>query len=494
MKMTAGRRALDKIYKRRDRYEIPEWQRGEVWTDDRKQQLVDTILRGWKLPKFYFLKLSDDQCEVVDGQQRLNAIYEFFANDLSLSEESTKLFGGPYYKDLRATYSDGFDDFEIEFDEIEQATEEEIKQFFQRLQQGLPLSSSEKLNSVHSKLRDFCKSLTKHGFFSNSISLADTRFAHFDIATKVAAIEVEGIDTSLRFDELLEIFESQKSFSSTSAVAKRIKGALDFLLSAFPQKDQALKNRTVLQSVLSLACRLVQTGKSKGLEKRFATFVRWFLDELGRQVELGQKATDYDFIRFQKSINANVKGGPRARQEILLRKALMHSTALSDAFDTNVIASSGLSNRVKELAAKVGAHIGRLNSAYASSHGEDLFKATNKTTQALLNLGKSAVDLSGYTDFIDALYFLFRESVGLRLGATLPQSFVDVNTLRTDLQHDVDHGEQGKVRAKRKKIGTTFKQYSGAKSPQVLEPSRFVLVQANLLSAVELDLTNLVIP
>lgn len=28
MKMTPQRRALDKIYRRRDRYEIPEWQRG----------------------------------------------------------------------------------------------------------------------------------------------------------------------------------------------------------------------------------------------------------------------------------------------------------------------------------------------------------------------------------------------------------------------------------------------------------------------------------
>lgn len=494
MKMTAGRRALDKIYKRRDRYEIPEWQRGEVWTDDRKQQLIDTILRGWKLPKFYFLKQSDDQFEVVDGQQRLNAVYEFFANELPLSSESTKIFGGPFYKDLRAKYSDDFDDFEIEFDEIEEATEEEIKQFFQRLQQGLPLSSSEKLNSIHSKLRDFCRTLTKHGFFTASITLADTRFAHFDIATKVAAIEVEGIDTSLRLDDLVDIFESQKNFSSTSAVAKRIKTALDFAMAAFPQQEPTLKNRTVLQSVVSFSCRLVETGKSKGLEKNFAAFVRWFLSELGRQVELGQKATDYDFIRFQKSINANVKGGPRVRQEILLRKALMHSTTLSDAFDSSVVASSGLPSRVKEISDNIGAHIGRLNSAYAAIHGEDLFKATNKTTQALLNLGTPITDLTSYSAFIDDLYFIFRESVGQRLSTALPQSFTDVNILRTDLQHDVDHGEQSKVRAKRKKIGTTFSQYSGAKSPEVLEASRFVLVQANLLSAIELDLTNLSIP
>ncbi len=30
MKMTAERRALDKIFRRRDRYDIPDWQREEV--------------------------------------------------------------------------------------------------------------------------------------------------------------------------------------------------------------------------------------------------------------------------------------------------------------------------------------------------------------------------------------------------------------------------------------------------------------------------------
>ena len=80
MKMTARRRALDKIYKRRDRYDIPDWQREEVWSKGRKQKLIDSILRGWRLPKFYFLLTSDEpeEFEVVDGQQRLLAIWEFF--------------------------------------------------------------------------------------------------------------------------------------------------------------------------------------------------------------------------------------------------------------------------------------------------------------------------------------------------------------------------------------------------------------------------------
>jgi len=31
MRITAQKRAIDKIYKRRDRYDIPEWQRDLVW-------------------------------------------------------------------------------------------------------------------------------------------------------------------------------------------------------------------------------------------------------------------------------------------------------------------------------------------------------------------------------------------------------------------------------------------------------------------------------
>jgi uncharacterized protein with ParB-like and HNH nuclease domain len=90
MEMKTGTRVIDKIYKRRDRYEIPEWQREVVWGDSKKQNLIDTILRGWKLPKFYFLRITENPegYEVVDGQQRLSAIYEFSDNELLLSEST----------------------------------------------------------------------------------------------------------------------------------------------------------------------------------------------------------------------------------------------------------------------------------------------------------------------------------------------------------------------------------------------------------------------
>ncbi len=92
--MASDKRELDKIYKRRDRYEIPDWQREKVWDVARKQSLIDSILRGWRLPKFYFV-ISDTNpptYEVVDGQQRLAAIFEFFADELELSDETAEKF------------------------------------------------------------------------------------------------------------------------------------------------------------------------------------------------------------------------------------------------------------------------------------------------------------------------------------------------------------------------------------------------------------------
>jgi Protein of unknown function DUF262 len=347
--MTAEHRAIDKIFRRRDRYEIPDWQRGEVWDTAKKQRLIDSILRGWKLPKFYFVAVSDENFLVEDGQQRLASIYDFFSDDLALSPESATQFGGTVYSSLSRKVADSFDDFEIEYDIIQDATDEELKEFFLRLQEGMSLTSSEKLNAVHSKLRDFCRKSATHAFFTEVIAVPNTRFAHFDIMAKVAAIEVEGIATGLRLDDVKQVFVSHSNFAATSAVARRIRAALDFLYTAFKGNGSPLRTRTIVQSVITLACKVVATGRSAGVEAKFQKFLGTFTAELAAQVEMGPRATDTDYIMFQYSVNANVKGGAQTRQEILLRKLFRIAPDLADVFDPSIIAESGISARITVL-------------------------------------------------------------------------------------------------------------------------------------------------
>jgi uncharacterized protein with ParB-like and HNH nuclease domain len=57
----------------------PDFQRPPVWSRGQKQLLIDTILQGYDIPKLYWRKTSNrpERYDVVDGQQRLRAIFEF---------------------------------------------------------------------------------------------------------------------------------------------------------------------------------------------------------------------------------------------------------------------------------------------------------------------------------------------------------------------------------------------------------------------------------
>ena len=393
MKMTSDEIAIDKVFRRRNRYDIPYWQRQKVWNREKKQRLIDSILRGWKLPKFYFIDVSGESYLVEDGQQRLNAIWEFFSNDLPLSDESAAQFGSRFYRDLKQKVMDSFDDFQIAYDVISGATDDELKEFFQRLQGGMTLNSSEKLYAAPGKLTDFCRTMANHKFFKHTVAIPDTRYAHFDIVAKLATVEIEGPDAGLRLDDIRKVFEEQAAFAPTSAVGKRIKAALDFLSKAFNGKGSLLRTRTVVQSLCTLACKLVGTGRSTGHEGELQRFFETFMTELAVQVEMGQSATDSEYVTFQRSVSANVKGGARTRQEILLRKLFRIAPHLAEVFDPSVVVESGVTGRLTALGASIGELVGQINGRHNASKGEDLFRATNKTTQAFLRIHKPVNDL-----------------------------------------------------------------------------------------------------
>ena len=495
MKMRSDKRELDKVYKRRDRYEIPDWQREEVWDLPRKQLLIDSILRGWRLPKFYFVASGTNPAsyDVVDGQQRLSTIFEFLNNELELSESSAEKFGGKLYKELKPEVSDRVDDFEIDFDEILDATDEDLMEFFQRLQRGLQLNSSEKLNAVQSKLKTFCKKMSKHDFFKKKVAFSDKRYAYFDVLAKVATLEVEGLSAALRYADVKLVFEAQCNFSDQSQVAKRIKTALDFLASAISDGAKAFRSRSLTQSFITMVCHLQKDEILKGKEAQIAKFAESFVGGLAAEVEKGQLANDSDFIEFQKSINANIKSGPVIRNKVLLRKLFQFYPDFLVTADADVAAEADFSSEISKVAKDIRATLSNLNDLYAAKKGMDLFKATNKTAKSQVSIGEIVKSYSDYKTFIEHLYFLFWEGPGSKLPEK-PDSFKDVNTLRTEIEHDTDHGDEKAVHKKKIKHGEVFKKYAGVSSPVVAAPSQFPLLQLALLKAVHTDLFGLYMP
>ena len=41
----------------------PDFQRGEVWSDLKKKKLIDTILRGWKVPPIHMIVGNNEEIE-----------------------------------------------------------------------------------------------------------------------------------------------------------------------------------------------------------------------------------------------------------------------------------------------------------------------------------------------------------------------------------------------------------------------------------------------
>jgi hypothetical protein len=296
------------------------------------------------------------------------------------------------------------------------------------------------------------------------------------------------LETGLRFDDIKAIFETQTNFSAKSAAGKRITETLDYLDKAFLPKSPELRNRSLVQSIATLAAQIVRSGNSAGSEQRFYKFVKRFVAEYSEQVELGLKATDVDYVLFQRTINANVRGAAKIRHGILLRKLLRAEPFFVNLLDPAVVAESGVSADILRLGDSIGSLVEQVNTKYSAKHGEDLVKATNRTASAIRKSSKPARDYAAYQELISNLYFVFREGVGKRLDGNVPQSFRDINLLRTDAQHDIDHGKRSDVAAKRKKIAATFRKYVNGSTPTTLAPEHFPVFQASLLSAIEKDL------
>ena len=63
----------------------PEYQRRLRWTTAQKSRLIESLLLNIPIPPVFFYENDAARYEVMDGQQRLNAIREFFSGSFALS-------------------------------------------------------------------------------------------------------------------------------------------------------------------------------------------------------------------------------------------------------------------------------------------------------------------------------------------------------------------------------------------------------------------------
>ena len=60
------------------------FQRRRVWDEAKSSRLIESLLLNVPIPVCYFAELDDGSYSVIDGQQRLTAIYRFITNEFAL--------------------------------------------------------------------------------------------------------------------------------------------------------------------------------------------------------------------------------------------------------------------------------------------------------------------------------------------------------------------------------------------------------------------------
>lgn len=496
MKIERRARSIDKVYKRRDRIDMPDFQREEVWSDAKKRLLIDSIFKGWHLPKFYFRKLDDSSFDCVDGQQRLIAIWEFFDDILELDVETARRVGGAKYSQLPDDISDAFDDFEIDIEEIEDASDEDLEELFKRLQLGTPLNTAEKINAIQGELRDFCREMANRPFFRDKLLLKNTRYSHFEAVVKWAYVEARGIQSQMRYPQLDSLLRENRTFSHASDTAKRISGALDFLNMAFPEKCEPVRNRANTLSLCMLAGRIYAQGLIAPMDAEiFRNFISTFFTQLANEVEKGVRATDRELLRYQTAITSGSTSGDsiRARIDILTKRLATHHPRFSRLIGAYQAAADEVTRNLSELSSSARDILYSINRKYSAIHGEDLFKMTTESSAALATIGEPCRDTIQYGKLVDALYFLIYEGSGscVRLPSPPPDFSMDVKFLRAAIRHDFDHGREADVKKKRLCASEIFEGYSGKKSPEECGPEEFLCTHTRILEGLSRFLATL---
>lgn len=314
----------------------PDFQRPPVWGTSQKQLLVDTVLREYDVPKLYWRKTGSkpDTYDVVDGQQRLRAIWEFFDGGFKLPKHADPVDGesiaGCAYQDLPDDLRSKFDVYPLDVVVLEDTDDEEVREMFLRLQNGTSLKAQEKRNAYAGKMRDFVCELVKHPFFS-SFGFSNSRFAYDHVAAQLVCLEIQGGPTNVKNADLNRMYDSNRDFDNKSVVAKSIRRTLDFLASAFNAKTPELER----YNVVSLYCVVSEIRRQYVIAEIGSQFHDWFVSfeqfRLSQEAKAAEQNTDSEWISYREKISHSTDAADsiRWRMEFLLRNLLEHYPSLS---------------------------------------------------------------------------------------------------------------------------------------------------------------------
>jgi len=279
----------------------PDFQRGEVWGKQKKQRLIDSILRGWHIPPIHVIQIpNSEKHEVLDGQQRLAAIRDFIENGFPVFgfqepiESEIKELDGLYWDDLPEHIRSQIEDFTIRILTISDYKLGEPGELFYRLNQPTNLTSAEQRNAYFGEARQQVKDIVEHaidlGFSRESIGFSNSRMSYDDVFAKsLLTIEQCALSTKTTSNSVTARYRKSLGFSNQSIIS--VYSAIELINSSIAQRKEKTKlNKATLFSWIVF---LYEISSNENIKKEV---IYEFFDNFESLKELNPKDERYKHL------------------------------------------------------------------------------------------------------------------------------------------------------------------------------------------------------
>ncbi len=306
---------IEYVFNNRDNFSQADYQRNpRLWKITDKHRLIDSILTDIDIPKMYLNETAKDQYEIVDGQQRLYAIWEFIDNDYKFGSKDLKELDGKTFDAFPKEYRDKILNYELQFTVIKNASDEYLRTLFLRLQLGLLLVAGEKLKAESGAMRDFIfDRMVKHPFI-NKVNIPNRRYAKQALSAQICINSFRRVQlktfSSTRYDDLYYFFREYREVAGDEKKffeerCDHIISVLDILERHFKDEAKHLRNRSFILSVYLFVESLYEEDEKVLIRVMplIVDFANQLLKRLKEEAKLGIHRKNEELYRFESYLS-----------------------------------------------------------------------------------------------------------------------------------------------------------------------------------------------
>ncbi|EJZ59562.1 hypothetical protein I1A_003914 [Pseudomonas fluorescens R124] len=329
-----------RLYSEKDEIMLnPDYQRmGGVWTLEKKQLLMDSILNDYDIPKIYLHAFTREQKKadgfsyaVIDGRQRLEAIWQFIEGRFALSEDfkyqADESIGLARlgYSDIASSYPKikiKFDSFVLPVIGVDTDDQELIEDMFSRLNEAVPLNAAEKRNAIGGELVAAIREIASHDFFTRCVAFGNKRYQHREVAARFIFIEenlrTQGkiIDTKKEYlDALARNYREGKS-ALVVDVKKTVRVVLDFMSSIFLEKDELLRAQGNMVLYYLLSSSAIQEGSISSVSRESLYSFRDRVRENRLRAEDNYAEASFELLEFDRLSQQGTNDSSNIRERL----------------------------------------------------------------------------------------------------------------------------------------------------------------------------------